>query len=219
MKKRVICFIIGMLLVAQSGMTVSAAPAIMPDGELFDAEYYAEHNPDVVAAIGNDMHALYAHYQQSGILEGRQPYVPGTDVEAAKAAALAVSILDSRELTGGRAIKEYDALPVFAGTLWQPVREGNTVVYYLNGQAEGSTRANNQACDMCGDIMDERMKEAIRIDSNKAYHLSLRTEYDWVEIGEFKVIDGWPGCNWKAGPSHGMLVSKYTWRVVEGYRD
>lgn len=62
MKKRVICFIIGMLLVAQSSMTVSAAPAIMPDGELFDAEYYAEHNPDVVAAIGTDMHALYAHY-------------------------------------------------------------------------------------------------------------------------------------------------------------
>ena len=67
--------------------------------------------------------------------------------------------------------------------------------------------------------MDERMKEAIRIDSNKAYHLSLRTEYDWVEIGEFKVIDGWPNCCWKGGPSHGMLVSKYTWRVVEGYRD
>ena len=219
MKKRVICFIIGMLLAAQSGMTVSAAPAIMPDGELFDAEYYAEHNPDVVAAIGTDMHVLYAHYQQSGILEGRQPYVPGTDVEATKAAALAVSILDSRELIGGRAIKEYDALPVFAGTLWQPVREGNTIYVYLNGQADGSTRANNQAEDMCGDIMDERMKEAICIDSNKAYYFTQQIERDMIEIGEFKVIDGFPNNCWKAGPSNGMMVVKRIWRVVGGYRN
>ena len=35
-----------------------AAPEIMPDGTVFDGEYYAENNPDVVAAMGTDTAAL-----------------------------------------------------------------------------------------------------------------------------------------------------------------
>lgn len=38
---------------------------------LFDAAYYAEKNPDVVAACGNDPNALYSHYINCGINEGR----------------------------------------------------------------------------------------------------------------------------------------------------
>ena len=48
-----------------------AAPEIMPDGEVFDAEYYAANNPDVVAAMGTSTAALYAHYQVCGKTEGR----------------------------------------------------------------------------------------------------------------------------------------------------
>ena len=48
-----------------------AAPEIMPDGTVFDGEYYAENNPDVVAAMGTDTAALYAHYQVCGKTEGR----------------------------------------------------------------------------------------------------------------------------------------------------
>lgn len=218
MKKRVICFIIGMLLAAQSSMTVSAAPAIMPDGELFDAEYYAEHNPDVVAAIGTDMHALYAHYQQSGILEGRQPYVPGTNVEATKAAALAVSILDSKDLPEGvYRLKGYNELPVFAGTLWQPVRDGNDVYWYTNGQRDGSIRASDLAHTICDQILkEEESEELIQKYFAQGYrNIRWGFEEELVELGEFKVIDGFPNNSWKAGSSNGMLVSKLTRKFVK----
>lgn len=51
-----------------------AAPQTMPDGNVFDAEYYAAHNPDVVAVLGTDANALYNHYKTCGIKEGRLPY-------------------------------------------------------------------------------------------------------------------------------------------------
>lgn len=39
--------------------------------DLFDAAYYAEKNPDVVAVYGNTPGALYSHYVNCGIHEGR----------------------------------------------------------------------------------------------------------------------------------------------------
>ncbi len=39
--------------------------------KVFDAKYYAEKNPDVVAALGNDPAVLFAHYMSNGIYEGR----------------------------------------------------------------------------------------------------------------------------------------------------
>ena len=54
----------------------AAAPKTMPDGGMFDAEYYAQNNPDVVAVLGTDENVLYQHYLTSGRLEGRQPYAP-----------------------------------------------------------------------------------------------------------------------------------------------
>ena len=39
--------------------------------DLFDAAYYAEKNPDVVEAYGNNPNVLYAHYVNNGINEGR----------------------------------------------------------------------------------------------------------------------------------------------------
>lgn len=40
---------------------------------VFDATFYAQAYPDVVAAIGTDAESLYQHYVNSGMLEGRQP--------------------------------------------------------------------------------------------------------------------------------------------------
>lgn len=59
-----------------------AAPVQMPDGAIFDAEYYAATNPDVVAAVGTEPEALYQHYIQYGKGEGRLAAAPenGTDV-------------------------------------------------------------------------------------------------------------------------------------------
>lgn len=59
-----------------SHSTSWAAPEQMPDGTVFDAEYYAANNPDVVAVLGTDKTVLYTHYQTSGMKEGRLPYDP-----------------------------------------------------------------------------------------------------------------------------------------------
>ncbi|MGN0377011.1 MAG: hypothetical protein ACI4ED_05195 [Suilimivivens sp.] len=75
MKKKKFVMIM-MLAVSLStvSMTAYAAPRTMPDGTVFDAEYYAETYPDVKAAFGNDETALYNHYMQYGRSEGRKPY-------------------------------------------------------------------------------------------------------------------------------------------------
>lgn len=54
-------------------MTAYAAPAVMPDGTTFDAEFYAANNPDVVEVYGTDATALYQHYVDYGKAEGRKP--------------------------------------------------------------------------------------------------------------------------------------------------
>ena len=53
-----------------------AAPETMPDETVFDAEYYADQNPDVTAVLGRDADALYQHYVLVGKSEGRNPVVP-----------------------------------------------------------------------------------------------------------------------------------------------
>ncbi len=70
--------LIAMIIVFASTMTTYAAPQTMPDGTVFDAEYYAANNPDVVAVFGTDATALYSHYINCGINEGRLPYEGAT---------------------------------------------------------------------------------------------------------------------------------------------
>ncbi|MBO5292482.1 MAG: hypothetical protein J6B10_04795 [Lachnospiraceae bacterium] len=55
------------------GATAFAQTKTMPDGTVFDAEYYAEQNDDVKAAYGTDENLLYLHYSVWGKNEGRQP--------------------------------------------------------------------------------------------------------------------------------------------------
>lgn len=54
-------------MVFSNAMCVAAA---VPEGA-FDAEYYASTYADVKAALGNNQEALYSHYLQNGIREGR----------------------------------------------------------------------------------------------------------------------------------------------------
>ncbi len=52
---------------------------------LFSAEYYAQNNPDVYAAFGDDANLLYQHYVNYGIPEGRRYLTPILDVRAYRA--------------------------------------------------------------------------------------------------------------------------------------
>lgn len=78
MKKR-LCRIVAAIAtaftcLAGSAMPAMAAPQQMEDGTMFDAEYYAQSNPDVVAVLGNSPQMMWAHYKTSGKAEGRLPY-------------------------------------------------------------------------------------------------------------------------------------------------
>ena len=65
MKKKLIVTLLSLVLVGTFCiLPVRAAP--------FDAAYYAEHNPDVVAALGNSEEALLDHYNTFGKGEGRR---------------------------------------------------------------------------------------------------------------------------------------------------
>ena len=71
MKKKLIILTAAMTLALSCSITVCAQPKTMPDGTVFDAEYYAQTNPDVVAVFGTDANKLYLHYTQYGKAEGR----------------------------------------------------------------------------------------------------------------------------------------------------
>ena len=64
------------------GMDVQAQPKRMPDGTIFDAEYYAERYPDVAEAYGTEESALYRHYLLFGKDEGRLAVAPGVDTSS-----------------------------------------------------------------------------------------------------------------------------------------
>ncbi len=67
-------FFAGMIVVVcllSMGIKANAAPQRMPDGAIFDAEYYAQMYPDVTAALGIDPVVLYQHYVNFGKAEGR----------------------------------------------------------------------------------------------------------------------------------------------------
>ena len=50
------------MVIAAPAVHASAAPVKMADGNMFDAQYYAANNPDVVAIFGTGADILYLHY-------------------------------------------------------------------------------------------------------------------------------------------------------------
>lgn len=72
--KKALLTMLTVAAVTGSSLTVFAAPETMPDGTLFDAEYYAQTYPDVAAVFGTDKEALYNHYVTLGKAEGRNAY-------------------------------------------------------------------------------------------------------------------------------------------------
>lgn len=65
--RKVLAALLSGTFILSMGMVSFAAEP----GELFDADYYAQTNPDVVAAVGNSPEALYQHFMTNGMAEGR----------------------------------------------------------------------------------------------------------------------------------------------------
>lgn len=72
--KKTLLAIMAAAMIVNSSLTAVAAPEIMPDGTIFDAEYYAQNNPDAAALFGTDKDALFNHYTAYGKTEGRRAY-------------------------------------------------------------------------------------------------------------------------------------------------
>ena len=64
-----------------------AAPKVMYDGGVFDAQYYADTYPDVKQAYGYNEYLLYTHYKTFGKAEGRLPFDPAYATAAQAPAA------------------------------------------------------------------------------------------------------------------------------------
>ncbi len=76
-EKSLITIVISIVLMLSMCLTAYAVPKTMPDGTMFDAEYYAQNNPDVVALVGDSEDALWVHYDNFGRNEGRKPTEDG----------------------------------------------------------------------------------------------------------------------------------------------
>ena len=97
---RILSVLMAGTLLLGTGITTYAAPVMMPDGTFFDAEYYAQANPDVAGVLGTDANILYSHYVNNGKAEGRAAYNPAIDLStlvdtATYAAAIDATLRDT----------------------------------------------------------------------------------------------------------------------------
>lgn len=83
-KRKLLIVMMAISAMFAQGITVCAAPERMPDGTIFDADYYAATYPDVAAAVGTDSGALYQHYVNFGKAEGRSATNPADAEKVAK---------------------------------------------------------------------------------------------------------------------------------------
>ena len=146
MNKGIIRFFSAILsIVMLSGMvlTVEAAPKTMPDGGVFDAQYYATQYPDVAAVFGTDENMLYMHYTLCGKAEGRLPYNPvATAPVANNDAAYAAAVNATLKPTDSTYFELKTALPAIkyyttgkrSGFFFTMDEEGNVLNVFKAGQ-------------------------------------------------------------------------------------
>lgn len=101
--------LIGILIAGSllhSSMTAFAAPVTMPDGTVFDPEYYAQAYPDVTAEVGTSLESLYGHYKTYGQYEGRHPIAPvqGAGSPARQATVLGNAVVSPENPYSGRTV-------------------------------------------------------------------------------------------------------------------
>lgn len=100
------------LIFLQCSSKVYAEPKEMSDGQLFDAQFYADTYPDVKEAFGYDEDLLYAHYLTCGKAEGRLPYAGATPAEVTPVTTdLVVTNIDQTQAVFEEIQLGYYALP------------------------------------------------------------------------------------------------------------
>ncbi len=88
-----------------------AAPKGMSDGQLFDAQFYADTYQDVKAAYGYNEEKLYTHYLVFGKAEGRKPYANAAATTAPQTNDLTIDNKDETAEKQAAIQAGYYALP------------------------------------------------------------------------------------------------------------
>ncbi len=82
MKKRFVIMALTVIMALMTSIKVFAAPEIVHVNDtdiIFDSDYYASNNLDIVAEFGTDRDALLHHYITYGQYEGRRAYAFETE--------------------------------------------------------------------------------------------------------------------------------------------
>ena len=96
--KQVGTLVLSFVMMAIMSIQAYAVPKQMPDGNIFDAEFYATIYPDVAATLGTDAAMLYKHYVLCGKAEGRLPFAPNAAVTPVTAPATGVKVMPDGNL-------------------------------------------------------------------------------------------------------------------------
>lgn len=184
--KKLISSVLAIVLVLSLSVCAMAAPKKMPDGGVFDAEFYAANNPDVVAVLGTSADALYVHYVNCGAAEGRLPY--GTDADTlAKVMALSAPkniINNSGSATAYMTVVQaYMKLP----PKYKQFIEKNKIKIYVKDGAYSSNASSNGVVTIynnSGTYGEGTMLQGAQL-SVALYH-ELGHEYDFIQARKNK---------------------------------
>ncbi len=137
-------------------LSVFAAPKKMSDGQIFDAEYYAKNNPDVVAALGSDENVLYNHYLNYGKAEGRLPYADASSVQTAPQAKSAGNCSKQTLMDISGLVYNAASIEAKPNKILAKFEKGSKAERYAAATTVAPALANAkalyaQAADLCGD--------------------------------------------------------------------
>lgn len=200
----------GVFLAGMCGLSLSltayAAPRVMADGTVFDAEYYAETYPDVAEAYGTDELLLYEHYKLFGQAEGRAAVALETEIseitDAKEEAALFTAhaaqlgeLVNAERKKAGVGSLQYDA--GLAGIAAGRARElselfshqhadGTTTVQYLTEERGARYAGENIAMGQAqaGYVMEDFMN------SKSHRNNILNPKYTKLGAGYYRNEDG-----------------------------
>ena len=144
-----------LVITLAGSLKASAEVRVMPDGQLFDPEFYGQFNTDVAAIFGSDADTLYWHYLKAGKAEGRLPYLTEEMIAAIQAQALQVDA-ESGTPVALQSV-ESEALAAAQAAAAQAQAEAEALAA---AQAQAAAAAQAQSQDPAQALLDALVKAA-----------------------------------------------------------
>ncbi len=152
------------------------------DGFVFNSDYYAENNPDVVETLGNDPMALYKHFENYGKAEGR---IPSEDKNTLKQIADRLPSDDTFEYVAlGNSVTIHGETEFWWNKCGMAASDANHD--YLH-QVVAYLRSEHKDVDYCIGYLgrwEDKADERNNMLSNLDYFLSADTDLVTIQLGE-----------------------------------